>query len=124
MSKTFSKHKLIDIDEYERFKQKEIRDYNPLLNMMAKVNIDLEKILANKKMSESMKVLKIGQLKTLFSKLSQEYSPTPFHAPATKEKSSMSTMTEPENVEMSTMEDTPLDSTLDLKDSKKESVEE
>ena len=56
----------------------------------------MEKILANKKMSESMKVLKIGQLKTLFSKLSQEYSPTPFHAPASKETVSMPTMSEPE----------------------------
>src|SRR5579871_4281510 len=97
MSKKFSKNKLIDIEEYERLKQKEIRDYNPLLNMMSKIRIDLENILASKKLSESAKILRIGQLKTLFTKLSQEYSPTYLNAPAPKETTSVSLTTEPEN---------------------------
>ena len=126
MSKKFSKNKLIDIEEYERLKQKEIRDYNPLINMMSKIRIDLENILASKKISESAKILKIGQLKTLFAKLSQEYSPTPLNAPAPKQTTSVSLATEtekplPDKTEIGTSE---IEESSEIDDAKTEKMVE
>ena len=94
MSKSFIKKVLIDEGELDRLQQRQLRDYSPELQSMARLQTQMAEVLARKDLSPQEKLNMLSGQQSRFDKIKKDVgvlsggpAPTPAIAPPKPENS-------------------------------------
>jgi hypothetical protein len=72
MDKTFKKSVLVNAMEYDRLRQRQLREYQPDLSRLAKLQGEIHQTLFNKKIPDQEKSALVAELENQFTKLKKE----------------------------------------------------
>ena len=72
MSKPFKKSVVVDSMEYDRLRQRQVREYQPELSKLAQLQDQMAAILGNRKLSDHQKIVMLADPRAQFDKLRAE----------------------------------------------------
>ena len=72
MSKPFKKSVMVDAMEYDRLRQRQVREYQPELSKLAQLQEQMAAILGNRRLSDHQKIVMLADPRAQFDKLRAE----------------------------------------------------